>query len=249
MPEEKNKKAGSKDENVGSFAPDPSELEAHQEEEAKQLLEKSTNPNAPLFKKLDAIVTAINGLTHQLCRIADKTSGIETKSTATVTVSEEVPTTPEAPLPQPPEDISAVMDLFPIDLESKLKFSKQEDGQIKVAPRQFLGSENFAKVASIVRAVDGKYVSAGKESHFLITPLGEAPSSITPKGKTDEIKSKFPPVLADMLTFEEKDDQIIVKAKKFLGSDNFAKIAGIIRDIGGDYISAGKESRFEVPIK
>jgi hypothetical protein len=37
-----------------------------------------------------------------------------------------------------------------------------------VKPRQFLGSENFAKIASIARGMGGDYISAGKESHFRI---------------------------------------------------------------------------------
>jgi hypothetical protein len=42
-----------------------------------------------------------------------------------------------------------------------------------VKPRQFLGSDNFAKIASIVREMDGDYVSAGKQSHFRI-PKGKS---------------------------------------------------------------------------
>jgi len=43
-----------------------------------------------------------------------------------------------------------------------------EPNHIKVAPRQYLGSENFAKIASVVRDAGGEYVSAGKNSHFNI---------------------------------------------------------------------------------
>ena len=57
--------------------------------------------------------------------------------------------------------------LFPEDLENLLSFEKKED-HIKIKPRQFLGSDTFAKIASIVRGAGGEYVSAGKESHFRI---------------------------------------------------------------------------------
>jgi hypothetical protein len=50
-----------------------------------------------------------------------------------------------------------------------------------------------------------------------------------------------------MLTFEEKDDYIIIKPKQFLGSDNFSKIASKVRENGGEYISAGKGSHFRIP--
>lgn len=63
----------------------------------------------------------------------------------------------------------------------------------------------------------------------------------------DDIKTLFPKDLEEMLMFEEKEEDIIVKPRQFLGSENFAKIASIIRDAGGEYISAGKESHFRVP--
>jgi len=42
---------------------------------------------------------------------------------------------------------------------------------------------------------------------------------------------------------------VIIKPRQFLGSENFAKIASTVRGIGGEYISAGKESHFRVPRK
>jgi len=49
-----------------------------------------------------------------------------------------------------------------------------------------------------------------------------------------------------MLHFEEEAEYIIIKPRRFLGSENFAKIASIVRGAGGEYISAGKESHFRV---
>ena len=46
---------------------------------------------------------------------------------------------------------------------------------------------------------------------------------------------------------QEKDDTIILKPKSFLGSEDFAKIAHIVRTNKGEYISAGKESHFKIP--
>jgi len=57
----------------------------------------------------------------------------------------------------------------------------------------------------------------------------------------------FPENLEGMLTFEEVKDFIVIKPRQFLGSENFAKIAAIVRDAGGEYISAGKESHFRIP--
>ncbi|MGQ9507077.1 MAG: hypothetical protein ACUVTB_04355 [Candidatus Bathycorpusculaceae bacterium] len=81
-----------------------------------------------------------------------------------------------------------------------------------------------------------------------------APTPITPKPLErlqgiEDIKMMFPEDLENLLNFEEKDDYIIIKPRQFLGSENFAKIASVVRGIGGDYISAGKASHFRVPRK
>jgi len=65
----------------------------------------------------------------------------------------------------------------------------------------------------------------------------------------EDIKTMFPEDLENLLSFEEKEEYIMIKPRQFLGSENFAKIASIVRGIGGDYVSAGKESHFRVPRK
>jgi len=63
----------------------------------------------------------------------------------------------------------------------------------------------------------------------------------------EDVKGSFSSDLEKMLNFEEAENYIVVKPRRFLGSDNFAKIASIVRSLGGEYISAGKESHFKVP--
>jgi len=66
----------------------------------------------------------------------------------------------------------------------------------------------------------------------------------------DDVQRLFPKDLASMLYFEETSDYIIVRPRQYLGSENFAKIASIIRDqLGGEYVSAGRESHFRVSRK
>lgn len=74
------------------------------------------------------------------------------------------------------------------------------------------------------------------------------PKTATAGGPSDlnRVQSAFPQELKAMLRFEESEDYIIVKPRRFLGSENFAKIASIIRDVGGEYISAGRDSHFRV---
>jgi hypothetical protein len=84
------------------------------------------------------------------------------------------------------------------------------------------------------------------------------PSATTPipetfeaekKMEIEDIKMMFPEDLEDLLNFEERAEYIMIKPRQFLGSENFAKIAQIVRGMGGDYVSAGKESHFRVPKK
>ena len=56
----------------------------------------------------------------------------------------------------------------------------------------------------------------------------------------------FPEDLDNLLTFEEKTDYIMIKPRQFLGSENFAKVASAVRGMGGEYISAGKDSHFRI---
>jgi hypothetical protein len=65
----------------------------------------------------------------------------------------------------------------------------------------------------------------------------------------EDIKMMFPEDLEDLLSFEEKDEYVVIKPRQFLGSDNFSKIASAVRSMGGDYVSAGKASHFRVPKK
>jgi hypothetical protein len=70
-----------------------------------------------------------------------------------------------------------------------------------------------------------------------------------PQKTVEDIRMSFPPDLENLLSIEERDEYIIVKPRQFLGSENFAKIASAVRGMGGEYISAGKDSHFRVPKK
>jgi hypothetical protein len=82
------------------------------------------------------------------------------------------------------------------------------------------------------------------------SPASAAIATSTSKLRSlDDIRMSFPEELEARLSFEEKGDYIIIKPKQFLGSENFAKIASAVRGMGGEYISAGKDSHFRVPKK
>jgi hypothetical protein len=81
------------------------------------------------------------------------------------------------------------------------------------------------------------------------TPVSVMPKAPERMQAVEDIKMMFPEDLENLLSFEEKEDYIIIKPRQFLGSENFAKIASVVRGIGGDYVSAGKASHFRVPKK
>ena len=68
-----------------------------------------------------------------------------------------------------------------------------------------------------------------------------------PLRSAKDVRTMFPTEFENMLNFTETPQYIIIKPRQFLGSDNFAKIAAIVRSNGGEYISAGKESHFRIP--
>jgi len=123
-------------------------------------------------------------------------------------------------------------------------------------------SEKKPSVEEVLQRIDQLLVVLKEISQDLadiskLLKAGGVPSPIsapTPKPAPAEqmrsvkdVRTLFPKELEDMLNFEETGKYIIVKPRQFLGSENFAKIASIVRGTGGEYISAGKESHFRVP--
>ena len=98
-----------------------------------------------------------------------------------------------------------------------------------------------------------KSLAAGQTTQPASPAQPVQPPSAPPAGQNlrtlDEIRKSFPEELERLLGFEEKGDYIIIKLMGFLGSEKFAKIASAVRGMGGEYISAGKESHFRVPKK
>jgi hypothetical protein len=75
------------------------------------------------------------------------------------------------------------------------------------------------------------------------------PQAVEKSKALEDVRMAFPDDLEDLLSFEEKDDYVIIKPRQFLGSENFSKIASTVRGMGGEYVSAGKASHFRIPKK
>jgi len=113
-----------------------------------------------ILQRIDQLLDVLKEISRDLADIS------ESLKAAGVPAAPAPPLTPSAPTPAARmRSIADVRTLFPKDLEDMLTF--EETGKyIVIRPRQYLGSENFAKIASIVRGAGGEYISAGKESHF-----------------------------------------------------------------------------------
>jgi hypothetical protein len=67
---------------------------------------------------------------------------------------------------KPRKTLEAVQNAFPTELRELLAFTENSEAFI-IRPRQFLGSENFAKIIAIAKhQLGGTYIRKGKESHF-----------------------------------------------------------------------------------
>jgi len=109
-------------------------------------------------------------------------------------------------------------------------------------------SEDLAEISKTLKTMA---ISLAIETQraMPLEPAG-APSQVGRMQTDEDVRRMFPQDLAGMLYFEMTDDYVIIKPRQYLGSENFAKIATIVRDqLKGEYVSAGKESHFRVPRK
>jgi len=122
-----------------------------------------------LAQRIDQLLVVLREVSEDLADISKhlKATGAPAPVAAP---APSAPTAPPTPPVLPAARMRSVVDvrmMFPKELENMLTF-EDKGGYIEIKPRQYLGSENFAKIASLVRSAGGEYKSAGKESHFRI---------------------------------------------------------------------------------
>ena len=111
-------------------------------------------------------------------------------------------------------------------------------------------SEDLRQVSASLKSLAVSQITQPIAAHpapALSQPVAGAPSPQEKSKVIEDVKMMFPEDLENLLSFEEKEDYIMIKPRQFLGSDNFSKIASVVRGAGGDYVSAGKASHFRVP--
>ena len=110
-------------------------------------------------------------------------------------------------------------------------------------------SEEMRSVSASMKSLAGGQITPAPATQATATPEAATKQGGAKQRSLDDIRMSFPEELEARLSFEEKGDYIVIKPKQFLGSENFAKIASAVRGMGGEYISAGKDSHFRVPNK
>ncbi len=108
--------------------------------------------------------------------------------------------------------------------------------------------------ASLKSLAVGQITQTPQTVHITMPSPTQSPPALqampqTKERSVEDIRMSFPEELEARLGFDEKGEFIEIKPKMFLGSENFAKIASAVRGMGGEYISAGKDSHFRVPKK
>ena len=105
---------------------------------------------------------------------------------------------------------------------------------------------------NLLNAIAGDIAEVSKALKAVTRSAAAPAVSVTNSEKKhdlNDVKQAFSSELTGMVLFEEIGKFVIVKPRRFLGSDNFAKIAFVVRGLGGEYISAGKNSHFKVSKK
>ena len=110
-------------------------------------------------------------------------------------------------------------------------------------------AQKVEELLNVLNVISGDLAKVTKTLKTVSESVTAPTISVAPsekKNKIKDVKQAFSSELAGMLLFEETGKFVIVKPRRFLGSDNFAKIAAVVRDLGGEYVSAGRNSHFKI---
>jgi len=131
------------------------------------------------------------------------------------------------------------------------KFNLGNYETIDVGFEAFVGEgENVQQVLALLEQEAVSYVRNAHPEIFSVKQPQQPTKMVQPtiQEQLEKIKAPFGD-LADLLTFTVKNGTVVVTPRQFLGAENFAKIASVVRGLGGQYVSEGKNSRFEVPLQ
>ena len=117
-----------------------------------------------LVERVDELLVVLNRISEDLRSLS---VSIKSMVGSRVTQPPEAPEAVSHEVHGTKKGVDDIRLAFSEELEALLSFQEKID-YIIVKPKQFLGSENFAKIASTVRGLGGEYISLGKDSHFRV---------------------------------------------------------------------------------
>jgi len=121
-------------------------------------------------------------------------------------------------------------------LEYSVKAVVEDDAEAQVAK------------ATIEGLIDGwlSNVTSSQQPQVQ-TPQPTKMVQLTLQEQLEKLKQPFGD-LAGLLNFTVKNGKAVITPRTFLGAENFSRVANIVRGLQGQYISEGKNSRFELPL-
>jgi len=138
-------------------------------------------------------------------------------------------------------------------LEGELFFSREFDDSvtpIEVGFQAVRDQMNQWVMEEVKRLSVGMSKPAKPEATASVPAEEPKPKPPKPIVTAEQVSASFPPDLVKLLCFESTDEYVLIKARHYLGPDNFRKIAAAVKDqLGGEYVSAGKDSHFRIPLK
>lgn len=121
----------------------------------------------------------------------------------------------------------------PIPTQKPIEIHKQIPTEIKILLEAL---EDFEGIAYAAR----------NRIWQLYGPVDYQIQNSTKHRTLEDIRMSFPETIEEKLDFIEQDNKFIITAKHFLERETFSKVALAVRGMGGQYISAKKDSRFEI---
>lgn len=116
-------------------------------------------------------------------------------------------------------------------------------GERKLSVEELL--ERIDELLNVLNMISRDLAEVSRALKAMGGPAAAAPPERI--GAIEDVRGLFPPDLDDMLEFEETEEYVKIRPRRYLGTENFAKIASIVREAGGEYVSAGRESHFRLP--
>ncbi len=131
-----------------------------------------------------------------------------------------------------------------------MKYTVHYGRKIRVADYEMLEVGLSREFDDSIVPVEAGYASVRDEVEAWIRELaGEAagkPAGVKPTVTVESVANAFPQELKNQLYFEDSGEYVVVRSRKYMGQEDFKRIAGIVKRLGGEYISAGKESHFRI---